>query len=470
MSNMIQCPHCPKSFQKSTELTTHMVASRHGWICPKLFCEAGPWRVESKLQRHLQKAHHVGSQAWQMITRCTHPPMNTCLLCGEAVSKMAKHMKKDHEVCVICQASCPDQNAHSKHYRKSHPSHFCEGCERPFVLKNISQKIANVGYYRDLPPQVVSTGLGLSAMGVPDLDAVVSGLGELKSAKSSVKSSSQSKEEMKTKVKLPNSGLNVVDILVDYCANKLRDIDEIDRKSSASEDAIPPSQEIPKQYETTKPCTSPKLSEAINVVSLDERLPGSFEEAKTTHPEPETDGVDPHAHCTPKYTPSASNTATLSPTMSNTESDDWEVMSESSQVSDIASLVDREDFSDVDDVPVIRPAEDNAPTISVISPIADDVESLSPLTSTTHLPSPESDRAPSASEEKVFHIDENVVGNETAPKPPRFSCKLCSDDPKQPTTTMCGHLFCHECIIRELSKNLRCPVCQTVMLVRLHVD
>ncbi|KAI0826405.1 hypothetical protein BC629DRAFT_1587205 [Irpex lacteus] len=51
-----------------------------------------------------------------------------------------------------------------------------------------------------------------------------------------------------------------------------------------------------------------------------------------------------------------------------------------------------------------------------------------------------------------------------------WHCRLCMDEPHEPTVTMCGHLFCHRCIVAELSKNFQCPVCKKMMLVRLHVD
>ncbi|PCH44269.1 hypothetical protein WOLCODRAFT_18819 [Wolfiporia cocos MD-104 SS10] len=46
-----------------------------------------------------------------------------------------------------------------------------------------------------------------------------------------------------------------------------------------------------------------------------------------------------------------------------------------------------------------------------------------------------------------------------------WHCRICLRDPcDQPTATMCGHLFCHRCIIEQLSENLQCPVCKKVRL------
>ncbi|GJE86472.1 hypothetical protein PsYK624_025520 [Phanerochaete sordida] len=56
------------------------------------------------------------------------------------------------------------------------------------------------------------------------------------------------------------------------------------------------------------------------------------------------------------------------------------------------------------------------------------------------------------------------------PKPRlQWHCRICLRPPTDPTVTMCGHLFCHECIVIEMAKNLQCPVCRTAMLVRLNV-
>ncbi|KAH8101807.1 hypothetical protein BXZ70DRAFT_906377 [Cristinia sonorae] len=51
-----------------------------------------------------------------------------------------------------------------------------------------------------------------------------------------------------------------------------------------------------------------------------------------------------------------------------------------------------------------------------------------------------------------------------------WHCRVCLKEPTEPTATMCGHLFCHGCIIQELSRNFQCPVCRKMMLLRLHVD
>ncbi|KAI0780418.1 hypothetical protein BD413DRAFT_1725 [Trametes elegans] len=53
---------------------------------------------------------------------------------------------------------------------------------------------------------------------------------------------------------------------------------------------------------------------------------------------------------------------------------------------------------------------------------------------------------------------------------PSWHCRSCMRETcVGPAVTICGHLFCHSCIIRELSQQAACPVCKMVFLVRLDV-
>ncbi|KAH8998141.1 hypothetical protein EDB92DRAFT_1791956, partial [Lactarius akahatsu] len=45
-------------------------------------------------------------------------------------------------------------------------------------------------------------------------------------------------------------------------------------------------------------------------------------------------------------------------------------------------------------------------------------------------------------------------------------CRMCRRDPcRQPAATMCGHIFCHQCISSEVVKTSRCPVCEAPTLL-----
>ncbi|TFK92273.1 hypothetical protein K466DRAFT_659445 [Polyporus arcularius HHB13444] len=52
-----------------------------------------------------------------------------------------------------------------------------------------------------------------------------------------------------------------------------------------------------------------------------------------------------------------------------------------------------------------------------------------------------------------------------------FHCRSCLRNPcVQPVAAFCGHIFCHSCILQELSTKMCCPVCQRTFFVRLHVE
>ncbi|KAI0707903.1 hypothetical protein C8Q76DRAFT_135085 [Earliella scabrosa] len=49
-----------------------------------------------------------------------------------------------------------------------------------------------------------------------------------------------------------------------------------------------------------------------------------------------------------------------------------------------------------------------------------------------------------------------------------WHCRSCLRQPcVDPVATVCGHLLCYECILRELRTRMCCPVCKTVFLIRL---
>ncbi|TBU46458.1 hypothetical protein BD309DRAFT_619094 [Dichomitus squalens] len=53
---------------------------------------------------------------------------------------------------------------------------------------------------------------------------------------------------------------------------------------------------------------------------------------------------------------------------------------------------------------------------------------------------------------------------------PSWHCRSCrSETCIDPVTTICGHLFCQECLIRELRDKMRCPVCNHIFFVRLNI-
>ncbi|KAH9932253.1 uncharacterized protein B0H18DRAFT_51757 [Fomitopsis serialis] len=55
------------------------------------------------------------------------------------------------------------------------------------------------------------------------------------------------------------------------------------------------------------------------------------------------------------------------------------------------------------------------------------------------------------------------------PQSVSWHCRSCLKNPcDEPTATMCGHIFCYRCIVREISDKMQCPVCNRLFLLRLH--
>jgi len=74
--------------------------------------------------------------------------------------------------------------------------------------------------------------------------------------------------------------------------------------------------------------------------------------------------------------------------------------------------------------------------------------------------------------------DSSLLPPATFPPRERFVshvyCRMCRRDPcRQPAATMCGHIFCHQCISSEVVKTSQCPVCEAPTLLysifRLHI-
>ncbi|KAI9062213.1 hypothetical protein FKP32DRAFT_863829 [Trametes sanguinea] len=62
------------------------------------------------------------------------------------------------------------------------------------------------------------------------------------------------------------------------------------------------------------------------------------------------------------------------------------------------------------------------------------------------------------------------------PTPPRsdtvisWCCRSCKREPMEtPVATICGHVFCQSCLLRELEQSGCCPICRKLFLVRLDV-
>ncbi|KQJ90896.1 E3 ubiquitin-protein ligase RNF4 isoform X2 [Brachypodium distachyon] len=47
-----------------------------------------------------------------------------------------------------------------------------------------------------------------------------------------------------------------------------------------------------------------------------------------------------------------------------------------------------------------------------------------------------------------------------APKEPIFTCPVCWNKLEEPSTTICGHIFCTSCIKQSIQVQKKCPTCR----------
>lgn len=59
-----------------------------------------------------------------------------------------------------------------------------------------------------------------------------------------------------------------------------------------------------------------------------------------------------------------------------------------------------------------------------------------------------------------------ILQNENARKEPKspkeiiFKCPICMDPLVEEMSTMCGHIFCKECISASIAAQGKCPICR----------
>lgn len=71
------------------------------------------------------------------------------------------------------------------------------------------------------------------------------------------------------------------------------------------------------------------------------------------------------------------------------------------------------------------------------------------------------DRIQSAQQASGTHHIENNAQKETAvPVDPSVQCQLCSERRVEPTSALCGHIFCWKCIHQWLKERGECPICR----------
>uniref|UniRef100_A0A0A9GCL4 RING-type domain-containing protein n=1 Tax=Arundo donax TaxID=35708 RepID=A0A0A9GCL4_ARUDO len=46
------------------------------------------------------------------------------------------------------------------------------------------------------------------------------------------------------------------------------------------------------------------------------------------------------------------------------------------------------------------------------------------------------------------------------PKEPKFTCPVCMNELTEPSSTICGHIFCKKCIVASIQAQKKCPTCR----------
>ncbi|KAH8103530.1 hypothetical protein BXZ70DRAFT_926135 [Cristinia sonorae] len=100
------------------------------------------------------------------------------------------------------------------------------------------------------------------------------------------------------------------------------------------------------------------------------------------------------------------------------------------------------------------------------------------------VPAVATDAAPATIHDDSSHAQETTTSlapntthtaTHTVPSPipsaqpvlPVMRCGCCKSSPTDTLVTMCGHVFCHGCVMAEISKTLQCPTCKRPMFVRI---
>ncbi|PVF96517.1 hypothetical protein CPB86DRAFT_786876 [Serendipita vermifera] len=76
--------------------------------------------------------------------------------------------------------------------------------------------------------------------------------------------------------------------------------------------------------------------------------------------------------------------------------------------------------------------------------------------------SPTTPAASTSKKEPVHSPSDSISSPPAATSPPKFSltCPLCLENVDGMTTTLCGHVFCKECITAAVQHKPECPVCR----------
>lgn len=71
------------------------------------------------------------------------------------------------------------------------------------------------------------------------------------------------------------------------------------------------------------------------------------------------------------------------------------------------------------------------------------------------------DKVQSTKAQQELRVQKNSDESSSTPVDPSIQCQLCSEQRTNPTSTLCGHIFCWICIHQWLKDRGECPICRS---------
>ncbi|KAI0743246.1 hypothetical protein BC629DRAFT_1727656 [Irpex lacteus] len=469
MAKPKNCPHCSETFSKNKSLNNHMKSKGHGWTCSTCKSNCGPWAKVKGLNKHRRNFHgnkavkplpatvaasapctgYTGPQAvynalWPNALRPNPLPSITALPNPYYATGTTEPLTETRSLCETCGLPCLTARVVQDCSGNYRLSYLCATCERlageRHNISNLPREKMGETPHMDIvctagpavaAPQRINTTPRINyTIGIPG------GSGSTVSEQAETSSTDVAEQSELTSTPAEEQTSDPCD---STCQAEV----------ATSVTVLPPSGCTKTPLEELTHLDNPNLPRVFldfNIVGQGITLDDNDDSVSSTPPSPYTQLVPA------------------------TEANNWDMVSNTSEGTDIALLVDCDDLSDIEneqgatDYLVIPEAQQSPP----LRHICEDSRSEASV-------APSSPTVSTIEPANGAHAKEDSTSFEQqASSPPptssRFSCRVCLCDPKQPVTTLCGHLFCHGCIIGELSKNLSCPVCQTAMLIRLNLD
>ncbi|TCD63854.1 hypothetical protein EIP91_004868 [Steccherinum ochraceum] len=516
-----QCPitGCRERFPSLPSLTAHC-ASEHYTILPTCNKCGKAFIAEMYLKAHLQ-AKHPRELSYQKCSRVfaegsamamhqwmAHPG-SRCEPCGEYIYQedMARHLldSPNHPKCTICNWGFGNTGSLYDHMAQIHPELCCSLCHMIFTTtehlrehhrttrRHSSCIHCNVGFSSDVflkkhnALMHSSSGTGIISDGEDSDTLTISSsssrtsspkscslkMSSVCSARSSVPSSPKKRPKGPRPVKMVEC--NVCNI-------------RFSRKSKLAKHYYKSS-----KHPVCAPCDVGFEDEPTYHAHVAKTHPPLYEPSPTPIPDTPTPSVinlPLHTVTPPQPPPSWARIQPESPVSSASSLPPVDAITQRSRSpsnpSPPSSVAIRMPGSPAaihvplcskSPTPRLRPDLSRATTPSVSSDPGSSSEDVgSVLSGETAVASPSPDIPPAIppSCSRTTSCDNYSSHEQAAPsEPPSASpaasvpCRMCLQPSSDPIVTICGHVFCHKCIMTEIAKNLQCPVCKKIMFVRL---